>query len=127
MRTLIAPVPRERRFHGSSQAYPQSSRDCGGKFTERRYPVRDEVRAFVISSLKDMNYDVEGIDDATTLGPAGLDLESLALSDLLMRAEDEYSIRFGEEESEELALMNLGEFTTAVIERVSQTAASQQS
>jgi acyl carrier protein len=89
--------------------------------------MQDEVRAFVISSLKDMNYDVEGVDDATTLGPAGLDLESLALSDLLMRAEDEYHIRFAEEESEELALMNVGEFTTAVVERVSQTTGSQQS
>src|SRR5438067_5436172 len=76
------------------QAYPRSSRDCGHQLTERRYPMHDEVRAFVISSLKDMNYDVEGVDDATTLGPAGLDLESLALSDLLMRAEDEYHIRF---------------------------------
>jgi acyl carrier protein len=89
--------------------------------------MQDEVRAFVLSSLKDMNYDVEGVDDATTLGPAGLDLESLALSDLLMRAEDEYHIRFAEEESEELALMNVGEFTAAVIERVSQTTGSQQS
>lgn len=89
--------------------------------------MRDEIRAFVISSLKDMNYDVEGVDDATTLGPAGLDLESLALSDLLMRTEDEYSIRFAEEESEELALMNVGEFTDAVVQRVSQTAGSQQS
>ena len=80
--------------------------------------MQEEVRAFVVSSLKDMNYDVEGLDDATTLGPAGLDLESLALADLLMRVEDQFHIRFAEDESEELALMNVGEFTAAVTSRV---------
>ena len=74
-----------------------------------------------------MNYDVEGVDDATTLGPAGLDLESLALADLLMRTEDQYHIRFIAEESEELALMNVGEFTAAVVNRLSQAAGSTQS
>jgi acyl carrier protein len=80
--------------------------------------MQEEVRAFVVSSLKDMNYDVDGVDDATTLGPAGLDLESLALADLLMRVEDRYSIRFAEDESEELALMNVGEFTSTVANRI---------
>ena len=80
--------------------------------------MQDEVRAFVVSSLQDMNYDVDGVDDATTLGPAGLDLESLALADLLMRVEDRYQIRFAEDESEELALMNIGEFTATVEARV---------
>jgi acyl carrier protein len=88
--------------------------------------MQDEVRAFVIKSLKDMNYDVEGVDDETTLGPAGLDLESLALADLLMRTEDHYQVRFAEEESEELALMNVGEFTSAVVDRIGQTAGSKQ-
>jgi acyl carrier protein len=88
--------------------------------------MSDEVRAFVVSSLKDMNYDVEGIDDDTTLGPAGLDLESLALADLLMRVEDEYRIRFAEDESEELALMNVGEFTATVSRRLAEPASSQQ-
>lgn len=88
--------------------------------------MRDEVRAFIVSSLQEMNYDVEGVDDATTLGPAGLDLESLALADLLMRTEDEYHIRFIAEESEELALMNVGEFTSAVVARVTQTVGSKQ-
>jgi acyl carrier protein len=88
--------------------------------------MSDEVRAFVVSSLKDMNYDVEGIDDDTTLGPAGLDLESLALADLLMRVEDEYRIRFAEDESEELALMNVGEFTAAVSQRLAEPASRQQ-
>jgi acyl carrier protein len=80
--------------------------------------MSDEVRAFVVSALDDMNFEVEGLDDETTLGPAGLDLESLALADLLMRVEDHFDIRFAEDESEELALMNVGEFTAAVAARI---------
>jgi acyl carrier protein len=82
--------------------------------------MREEVRAFVIAQLQDMNYDVEGIDDGTTLGPAGVDLESLALADLSIRVEDKFGVRFSDEESEQLALMTVGEFTTEVAGRVAQ-------
>ncbi|WP_018730468.1 acyl carrier protein [Salinispora oceanensis] len=80
--------------------------------------MRAEVRAFVIEQLTDMNYDVEGIDDDATLGPAGVDLESLALADLAVRVEDRYGLTFAEEESEQLALMTVGEFTTMVANRL---------
>ncbi|WKU06578.1 acyl carrier protein [Micromonospora sp. HUAS LYJ1] len=80
--------------------------------------MRDEVRTFVIEQLRDMNYDVDGIDDDTTLGPSGVDLESLALSDLSVRVEDRYGLRFADDESEKLALMTVGEFTTMVADRV---------
>ncbi|MBO4160831.1 MULTISPECIES: acyl carrier protein [Micromonospora] len=80
--------------------------------------MRDEVRTFVIEQLQDMNYDVDGIDDDTTLGPSGVDLESLALSDLSVRVEDRYGLRFADDESEKLALMTVGEFTTMVADRV---------
>ncbi|GAA1666037.1 acyl carrier protein [Kribbella sp. NPDC056951] len=82
--------------------------------------MKDEVRDFVIAQLQDMNYDVEGIDDDTTLGPAGVDLESLALADLSVRVEDKYGVRFSDDESEQLALMTVGEFTTEVAGRVAQ-------
>jgi acyl carrier protein len=84
--------------------------------------MRDEVRAFVISQLADMNYDVDDIDDDTTLGPAGVDLESLALADLAVRVEDQYGLKFADDESEKLALMTVGEFTTMVADRVAATA-----
>ena len=80
--------------------------------------MRDEVRTFVIEQLEDMNYDVEGIDDQTTLGPSGVDLESLALADLSVRVEDRYGVKFADDESEKLALMTVGEFTTMVADRV---------
>ncbi|MER7248349.1 acyl carrier protein [Kribbella sp. NPDC000426] len=82
--------------------------------------MKDEVRAFVIAQLQDMNYDTEGIDDDTTLGPAGVDLESLALADLSVRVEDKFGVRFSDDESEQLALMTVGEFTTEVAGRVAQ-------
>lgn len=82
--------------------------------------MKDEVRAFVIAQLRDMNYDTEGIDDDTTLGPAGVDLESLALADLSVRVEDRFGVRFSDDESEQLALMTVGEFTTEVAGRVAQ-------
>ncbi|GAA1552938.1 MULTISPECIES: acyl carrier protein [Kribbella] len=82
--------------------------------------MRDEVREFVLAQLVDMNYDVEGIEDSTTLGPAGVDLESLALADLSVRVEDKFGVRFSDDESEQLALMTVGEFTSEVAGRVAQ-------
>lgn len=80
--------------------------------------MRAEVRAFVVEQLADMNYDVEGLDDDTTLGPSGVDLESLALADLSVRVEDRYGLTFADDESEQLALMTVGEFITMVANRV---------
>ncbi|TDW17040.1 acyl carrier protein [Kribbella kalugense] len=82
--------------------------------------MKEEVREFVIAQLQDMNYDTEGIDDDTTLGPAGVDLESLALADLSVRVEDRFGVRFSDDESEQLALMTVGEFTAEVAGRVAQ-------
>jgi len=76
-----------------------------------------EIRQFVIESLQEMNYDVSDIDDDTTLGPAGADLESLALAELAVRVEDRFGVKFSEEEAEELAGMTVGEFCSAVAER----------
>ncbi|MEU3456910.1 phosphopantetheine-binding protein [Micromonospora sp. NPDC006766] len=80
--------------------------------------MRDEVRAFVTEQLADMNYDVDDLDDDTTLGPSGVDLESLALADLAVRVEDRYGLKFADDESEQLALMTVGEFTTMIADRV---------
>ena len=80
--------------------------------------MRDEVRTFVIEQRADMNYDVEELDDDTTLGPSGVDLESLALADLAVRVDDPYGQKFADDESEKLALMTVGEFITMVADRV---------
>jgi acyl carrier protein len=71
--------------------------------------MRDTIRLFVIDALQQMNYDVDGIDDTTPLGPAGVDLESLALAELAVRMEDRYAVTFDESDLERVALMTVGE------------------
>jgi acyl carrier protein len=78
----------------------------------------DEVRQFVLDSLTDMNYSTEGIDDGTELGPAGADLESLALAELAVRVEDKFGVKFDDDEAEQLAGMTVGEFCQTVASRI---------
>jgi len=85
--------------------------------------MKDEIRRFVIESLREMNYDVDDVDDDTTLGPAGVDLESLALAELAVRVEDKYGVKFDEDESEQLAAMTVGEFTNHVAAELAPAAA----
>jgi acyl carrier protein len=86
--------------------------------------MKDEIRRFVIDSLREMNYDVDDdVDDDTTLGPAGVDLESLALAELAVRVEDKYGVKFDEDESERLAAMTVGEFTSHVAAELQPAAA----
>src|SRR5215469_11558893 len=79
----------------------------------------DSIRRFIFSSLRDMNYETDGIDDDSQLGPRGADLASLALAELALRVEDEFGVKFTEEEAEELAGKTVGEFCAIVAERIS--------
>jgi acyl carrier protein len=80
--------------------------------------MADSIRQFILDSLQEMNYDVEGIDDDTQLGPRGADLRSLSLAELALRVEDEYGVKFGDDEAEELAGKTVGEFCAIVAERM---------
>lgn len=80
--------------------------------------MNDEISRFLIDTLGQMNYDVSDIDGDSTLGPAGADLESLALAELSIRVEDRYGVRFSEDEAEKLAVMTIGEFAAAVAVRL---------
>jgi acyl carrier protein len=79
--------------------------------------MTDEIRQFLFESLSEMQYDTEDVGVDTTLGPAGIDLESLALAELAMRVEDRFGVRFTEDESEMFAAMTVGEFCAAVARR----------
>src|SRR4030095_1718236 len=81
--------------------------------------MTDEIRQFVLDSLTDMNYSIEGIDDDTTLGPAGADLESLVLAELAVRVEDKYGVKVSEGEAEGLGGVTVGEFCSTVASRMS--------
>jgi acyl carrier protein len=84
----------------------------------------DEIHAFILESLREMNYDTAGVDGDTLLGPSGADLESLALAELSVRVEDRFGVRFADDEAEQLAAMTVGEFGAAVAARLRGRAAS---
>lgn len=86
--------------------------------------MSDQIRLFVIDSLREMNYDVDGIDDETPLGPAGVDLESLALAELAVRMEDRYAVTFDESDLEEVAAKTVGELVVYLSAGIAARAAS---
>jgi acyl carrier protein len=77
----------------------------------------EKMRATIFEMLREMNYDVAEESGALVLGPEGLDLESLAVAELAVRIEDEYGVRFGDEEAAGVAKMTVDEFVAAVAER----------
>ncbi len=81
----------------------------------------ETIRQFIFMSLQDMNYDTEDIDDDTQLGPRGADLASLSLAELAVRVEDEFGVKFSEEEAEDLAGKTVGEFCAIVVDRLPAT------
>jgi acyl carrier protein len=83
-----------------------------------------EIREFLLESLTEMKYSTDDIGDDTTLGPAGVDLESLALAELAMRVEDRFGVRFGDDESATFAAMTVGEFCDAVAARARASSAT---
>jgi acyl carrier protein len=80
--------------------------------------MRTDVREFVIEAIAAMNYPVDDVDADTPLGSAGIDLESLAVAELAVRVEDEFGVKFADEEAEEMAGMTVGEFADAITSRV---------
>lgn len=82
----------------------------------------DEVRQFVVDALDAMNYDVSEVTGDTDLGPAGLDLESLAVAELAVQVEDKFGVKFTDDDTEQLALMTLDEFSAEVARRIGVTA-----
>jgi acyl carrier protein len=85
--------------------------------------MTSDIRQFVIDSLTEMNYEVDDLTDDMQLGPAGVDLESLALAELTVRVEDRFGVVFSEDEAEELAGMTVGEFCSTVAARMTPASA----
>ncbi|GGU65144.1 hypothetical protein GCM10010211_32820 [Streptomyces albospinus] len=72
------------------------------------------TRQFVVDVLTGLNYDIDEVRDETPLGPDGLDLDSLSLAEVLMRAEETFHIHVEEDEVEELAGLTVGAFVAAL-------------
>lgn len=77
----------------------------------------EEVISFIIRALDDMNFDIDEAGAGTVLGPAGVDLDSLAVGELALRIEDAYGVKFAEEDLEQMAAMTIGEFAAEVLRR----------
>jgi acyl carrier protein len=76
-----------------------------------------EVLAFAIKSLEEMNYKAKDVGTDTMIGPTGVDLDSLAFTELVARFEDHFGASFPDDEVEQLAIMTLGEIADTVAER----------
>lgn len=76
--------------------------------------MQTEIRTFIIQALAEMNYDVDDVTGDTDLGPAGLDLESLALAELTVQLEDRYKLKFSDEDMEGLAVLTVDELATGL-------------
>ncbi|MGW1774641.1 acyl carrier protein [Streptomyces sp. NPDC002104] len=81
------------------------------------------VRAFVVNTLETMNLDTTGVTDATPIGDDGLELESLTTAELVMQVEEEYGVKFSDEDVEGLQTLTIGEFVAQVEQRRTQVTA----
>lgn len=84
----------------------------------------EQMRATIFDMLREMNYDIAGESGSLVLGPEGLDLESLAVAELAVRIEDEYGVRFRDEEAAEVTKMTVDEVAAAVAVRAGLVPAS---
>jgi acyl carrier protein len=85
--------------------------------------MQQRIREFVVNAVREMNYDVSEVTGDTDLGPAGLDLESLALAELAVLVEDEFGVKFDTDDMESTALMTLDEFVAEVARQLTEAAA----
>lgn len=76
--------------------------------------LSDEIRDFVMRSLITMEVDLTDVEDDGALGPAGADLDSLVLAELVVRVEDQYDIKFTSDEMEMTAALTVREFCDLV-------------
>jgi acyl carrier protein len=78
----------------------------------------DGIRQTVIEALDQMNYDVGDVNGDTILGPAGLDLDSLAVAELAVRIEDSFPMKFSDKELEQFGGLTLDQFAAEVVARM---------
>ncbi|MET8505518.1 acyl carrier protein [Streptomyces sp. NPDC004787] len=77
---------------------------------------------FLLSTLRDLNYEVDDVTDTTPLGDGGLELESLTLAEIAMQVEQEYGVQIDDEELEALAGLDFGRLVALIDERAADPA-----
>ncbi|MEU5365705.1 acyl carrier protein [Streptomyces sp. NPDC005925] len=81
------------------------------------------VRAFVVNTLEAMNLDTSDVTDSTPIGDGGMELESLTTAELVMQVEEEYGVKFSDDDVEGMQTMTVGDFVAEVERRLTQVAA----
>ncbi|CAL9608085.1 hypothetical protein SUDANB121_05591 [Nocardiopsis dassonvillei] len=61
--------------------------------------MTEEMRALVVKTLEEMSFPTDDLGDGTVLGPEGLGLDSLAFAEVIVQVEEEYDVRFPQEEA----------------------------
>ena len=88
--------------------------------------MSETIREAIVEALGRMDYDVSDVTGDTILGPAGLDLESLAVAELAALMEDTYGFKFTDADMEAFANMTLDQFAAEVSTRAQPAMAGDQ-
>jgi acyl carrier protein len=80
--------------------------------------VKDEIRQYLIAALVKMGFDPDSVDGSSSFGPAGMDLDSLAVADLVMQLNDRFGVEIDEDETERFAMMTIDQIADAAASRV---------
>ena len=78
----------------------------------------DDLDRFLRTSLGQMNFQVDGIGANTPLGPAGLDVDSLARVEIAMRVDDDYGVRLSEEDITSIQELTVGQLLDLLRSRI---------
>lgn len=76
----------------------------------------DDVAAFVLHTLTEMNFDTDGGVDSQ-LGPRGIDLDSLSVVELAARVSSAYGIKLTGQDMEQMAMATVREFAAEIVRR----------
>ena len=81
------------------------------------------VREFVVNTLEAMHIDTSDVTDATPMGDDGMEMESLTTAELVMHVEEEYGIKFSDDDVEGMQTMTIGGFVAEVEGRMAHATA----
>lgn len=81
--------------------------------------MTEEMRALVVKTLEGMAFPVDDLQDDTVLGPENLGLDSLAFAEIIMQVEEEYDVRFPQEDAPIASVdITLADFVSTLAETV---------
>jgi acyl carrier protein len=80
--------------------------------------MNQEIRQYLIGALVKMGFAADRVNGDTSLGPAGIDLDSLAVADLVMQLNDRFAVSIDEDEAELFAMLTIDQIAEAAASRI---------